>query len=395
MKKLIVLSLVTIVLLSACTSGTNNTAPSPTLTNAPAPGGTSEPVSSPENTPEPERRFVSVEYSTSFSVEYITDDVLLVSDAENQRFLLVPRGQEAPAGHEDALIVYTPVERVLFSSSTQFGMLVPFDIWNNMGGLVSNPTDWPFPELNERIADGSIVYVGNSMGSELDYELIQELNPELSFVYSGPSAQTDLMLKLDELGLPYAVDNEYMEATHQGRMEWIKFLAPFFGKTGEAVEYVDAMFGRLADMESRIEGADKPKVAWGRVDGGVARVVGADSYVAKMLDSVGCEYLFSHIEGNGTVQISTEEFYDAVMDADIWIYSVTPTSMSGYDALLEIQPIMADVPCVINKQVWQIGVNYYSFTAEIDYQVIELASIIHPELFPEVENLRQFQKMAG
>ena len=127
------------------------------------------------------------------------------------------------------------------------------------------------------------------------------------------------------------------------------------------------MFERLADVDARIEGADKPKVVWGRVDGGVARVAGAGSYVGKMLEAVGCDYLFSHIEGSGSSQISIEEFYDVVMNADIWIYSVGPATMPGYDALPEMQPIMAAVPAVINRQVWQLGLDYYTFTAEIDY----------------------------
>ena len=385
-------------LLSACSGGTGSqTSSSPS--QSPENTGSSEvsetasnaetpPESSREETGGEKSGSMKIDYSTAFSVDYITEDILLVTDGENQKFLLVPRGQAAPSGYDDTLVLYTPVERALFSSSTQYGMIAPFDVWDAVGGIMASGDEFPFAGLSERVADGRILHIGNA--NTPDYELIRMLDPEITFVYTGFAAQTAIIEKLEELELPYAVDNEYLEEHHRGRMEWMKFLAAFFGIAEEVVEYVEEMFDRLDEMEALVAGADKPKVAWGRVDSGMTRVAGNNSYVIKMLESVGCINVFAHIEGTGSGQLTPEEFYDGVKEADIWIHGTTPLTIRTYGDILEEQPVLEGIPSMVNKNVWMLGPEYYNLTGEIDMQVIELASIIHPDLFPQITEYRQF-----
>ena len=340
-------------------------------------------------------RAMEIEYTSAFSVIYITDDIFLVTDAENQQFLLVPRGEHAPEGYDDAILIYTPVERVLFSSSTQYGMIAPFDIWDKLGGIMANATyRSPFDGLNERIDDGRVINVGS--GDSTNYELVQMLDPEITFVFTGTSSgNINLIAKLDELGLLYAVDNEYMEERHKGRMEWIKFIAPFFGIADEAVEYFNEMIDRLETAEEMMANIQRPKVAWGRITNGMGSVAGADSYVAAMIESMGGEYIFNYLEGTGNISISLEDFYSACLEADIWLYMSNLNIMPSYEELLEAAPVLADLPVVANRNVWQQGLDYFSLTGEIDKQAIELAAIFHPDLFPDYgEDYRHFNKLA-
>ena len=378
MKKIILASvLAALILLAACGGRTNNT--EPVNTDEPEENVIAE---GPKNTPEPEVRFMKVENSTSFSVEYITDDVKLVTDAEGRKLLLVPRGEAAPTGYEDTVTIYTPVERVLFCSGTQVGMLVPYDgLFQYIGGVTQEPGRWAFQEIEERLADGRIVYVGNAR--DPDYELIQELNPELAFVYTGPSGQTALITKFEELGIPYAVDNEYLEGKHTGRMEWTKFLAAFFNREDEAVAYVDMQLNALAEMEAKIAGQDKPKVAWGQIYNGIVYTPGADSYVAGEIAAAGGEYLFSDLPGTGSVQVTIEEFYNSLMDADVFIYDSMGNPLAGFEGLFELAPIFRDCPVVINQNVWQFDKDYYANISEAHQQVVELAVIFYPDLYPD------------
>lgn len=330
-----------------------------------------------------ESSFMKVENSSAFSVEYLENDVKIVMDAENQKFLLVPKEGQVPEGHEDVILVRTPVENVLCCSSTQVAMLRPLDVWDKVGGVTMDKGEWIFREVEEGLENGSISFVGT--GNEPDYEKIQELDPDITFVYTGKSSQTNMIKKLEELALPYAVDNEYMEARHDGRMEWTKFLATFFNEDDKAVAYVDRQNKDLEEMADKIKDADKPKIAWGVVHSGVVYVPGPESYVAEAVKAAGGEYLVPNISGSGSSQIAIEEFYNLIQKADVFIYSSNKNYLPDYQALFDLAPVFADAPVVKDKKIWQFSIDYYMNTDRADEQVIDLAAIFHPELFKDYE----------
>lgn len=327
---------------------------------------------------------MEVTYSDAFSVKYLEDGSKLITDAENQQFLIVPEGTKAPAGYEDAVVLEGGAKNALFCSSTQVGMIAPLDIWDCVSG-VTQEDGWPFEEVTNGLADGSITFVGDSY--EPDFEAIQALNPDIVFVYTGTSAQTTIIEKLEELGIPYAVDNEYMEADYMGRMEWTKFLGSFFNKDEEAVAYVEAQEAAIADMQTVIADAEKPKVGWGMVYDGVVYVPNGGSYVAKQIEAAGGDYVFKDLEPGSTSssQLSLEDFFETMTEAEIWIYSSNQLYVPDYAALSELMPLADELKVVTDRNVWQFGVDYYMRTDLTEQQVIELARIFHPDLFEEAE----------
>jgi len=336
-----------------------------------------------EQTEVREGTFMEIQYATGFSVEYI-DDLTIVTDAENQQFLLVPRGQAVPDGFEDMTVIFTPVERALVGSTTHMGMIRPFDVWGQVGGIVSTPGSSEAMDLGVEESGYDIAYVGSWMTP--DYELILEINPDVAFVYTGTSPQTELITMLEELDIPFAVNNEYMEPTHEGRMEWMLFFAPFFGIDEEVIAFVEEQFEMLEELETLLEGVvDRPRVAWGSYHNGVVWVPGVDSYTANMVRAAGGEYLFSHIPDTGSAQISVEDFYATLVEADYWIYFSNRNFLPDYDALLALAPIVEDVSVVENRQVWQLHEGYFYFTDQLAQQVVDLAIIFHPDLFPDRE----------
>ncbi|MCL1912409.1 MAG: ABC transporter substrate-binding protein [Eubacteriaceae bacterium] len=299
-----------------------------------------KPQSQTQTPSERESTYMRVEHTSSFSVEYLEDGAKLVIDAEGQEFLLVPRGNEPPEGHGSATLLFTPVERAVFFSITQVGMVAHYEgLMDYVGGVTSDAGTWGnVANIEQALASGKVKYIGSA--NTPDYELIQEINPEVAFVYTGPSGQTDVINMLTQLGIPVAVDNEYMEESHEGRMEWTKFLASFFGYEEEALSYVDEQAGRLAQMEALVAGKEKPKVVWAMVYNGVVYSPGTDSFVARQVRAAGGEYLY--FEGASSSQISLEEFYTILADADIWMYSSNKNYVPSYKALAEMAPIVED-----------------------------------------------------
>ncbi|MCL2401290.1 MAG: hypothetical protein FWC90_01460 [Oscillospiraceae bacterium] len=372
-------SILAIALLASCAAEEQTTQPADTTPAATAPD-TTQPTAPAETEPaetEPESRFMEIRYATGFSVEYLADNITIVTDAENQRFLLVPRGQVVPTDVDDDMIVIeTPIQRAVFGSTTHVGMIAPFDIWGNVAGIVTPHGQVPYLDADVDASGYDILYLGS--WRDPDYELLVLSNPDLVFVYTGSSPQTELITMLEELGIPYAVNNEYMEPTYQGRMEWKLFFAPFFGIDEQVVDYVNNQFAMLEEMYAVVaDAAHRPNVAWGLVWQGTIWVSGADSFVANQVRSAGGEWMFD-VGG----QISFEEFYAALVDADVFILAMNAQSVPDYESLLAMVPIIENAPVIVHRNVWQFHVGYWYFTDRLAGQVIDLAAIFHPELFP-------------
>ena len=337
---------------------------------------------------------MKVECSESFSVEYLENGVKLIVDGNGRQILLVPEGQEAPEGYEGAVVVNGPVKTALFCSSTQVGMLAPYgDLRQWVSAVTTNYSPWAFEEMNEGIAEGTIIDVGSEMAP--DYESIQELDPDIVFVYGGDYGQVDLMAKLDELGINYAVDNEYMESTLEARTEWTKFLAAFFDLDEQAVAFFDEQKSRFDEAAAKLEGVEPVKVAYANIWEGTVYVNGDNSWPGNCIKAAGGVSVFSDIVAEkGTTSLTLEEFYEGLQEADVWIYSSDTTYMPGKSALLELAPVVADAPVVVNGNVWQYDADFWSNTHLGIEQLLECAVVFHPELFPDYGELHHYHLMA-
>jgi iron complex transport system substrate-binding protein len=392
----IVALLMLMTLVTACSQNNSGTA-TPSQASAaasPSSSAASEPASpSPSASAQTEQ--TSVQTSTAFSIKMLDNGVKLVTDAENQKLLLVPRGQTAPTGYSDATVIYTPVEKVLYCSITQVCMLRPFgNLWNSVGGVMQDKGTWPFKEIEDGLANGSIIYVGD--GKAPDYEKIKELNPDIAFVYTGDYGQQDIIAKLQELGIPYAVDNEYTEKAPEGRMDWIKFIGTFYNRDADANKYVNSQLDNIAAMKETVKNAAKPKVMWAMIYNGIVYVPNGGSYVAKSIEEAGGDYLYKDLmpDSGSSSQITLEDFYQKLKEADVWIYSSNKDYVPDYAALSTLAPITDDAAVVTNKAVWQFSVDYYAEADKSDQQVVELAAIFHPELYPNYQ-FAHYNKLAG
>ncbi|UWP58503.1 ABC transporter substrate-binding protein [Ruminococcus gauvreauii] len=329
-------------------------------------------------------------YTSDFSIEYLDDGVKLVTDAEGRKMYLVPREAEIPGEAADEMVVRTPVERVVYMSTTQVCMLQALDseeIWKSITGVAGARETWTIDEVVQRFDDGQIRDVGGDMG-EPDYELIQSMDPELVFVYTGSNPQTGVIEKFEELGIPYAVDNEYMETTYMGRLDWLRFIAAFYNEdtTGEAV--IQEAAASIERMKEKIAGEDRPTVSYGSLFDGVVYVASGEGWIADMIEDAGGDYIFKDIEAADT-QISLEEFYARSEDADILIYSTTPDFTPDMASVLAEAPVLEDLKAVQDGAVWQLDNSFWMSADQPDQVAQDLSAMFHPDVFPDRE-LRYF-----
>jgi iron complex transport system substrate-binding protein len=327
-------------------------------------------------------RKAELKYTEQFSIEYLDEGIKKLTDAESRVTILVPRGKEVPVEYKDFTVIHTPIQKVLYASMTQVCFLRPFNtLWDSVAAVTSPKDDWYIDEIKDGLDNGSITYVGDSY--QPDFEKIQAINPELVVVYTGTNPQTVLINKLEELNIPYIVDNEYMENEGMGRMEWIKFIATLYDKDEEALDYFNSAVDRVEDMKLRVSNEPKPKVAWGLVYKGTIYVPNAGSFVGKMIGDAGGDYVFKDMgkDKQGSEPISIEKFYSKAKDADILIYPSTPSFVGTLENLAEATPLFKDMKSFKEEKVWAFQPWYYQVLDKADETIIDLAYIFHPSVY--------------
>lgn len=326
---------------------------------------------------------VSVNYA-NFKIKYLDDGCKLVTDGENRRLLLVPRGQTAPQGIIANQTIYIPLKDVMALSSTFVGAMVKLNVLDSLKAVSLSKNNWHIPQVKEAMSRGAIKYVGGDNMEPPDYELVKSIKPELSFVYTGAVGQRYIMRKFDELGIPYAVNNEWLETDYVGRMEWIKFTAAFYNKEAEAEKIFNAALNSINRTKAEIAGLPKPKVAWGLSWLGKVYVTNADSYVGKWITDCGGDYVFKDIGRGSDTQVSMENFYVLGKDADILIFSSTTNYMSDptIRGIIKENPLFADIKAVKEGNVWAYAPDWWETIPETDVFVKDIAAVFHPEKYP-------------
>jgi iron complex transport system substrate-binding protein len=337
---------------------------------------------------ETSHKVLRLKYTRHFKIEYVGNGCKKVTDAAGREFLLVPRRSVRPQVFGNIPVIYTPIQKALYTSMTQVCLLRPFHnptIWASVMGVTSPSTEWYIPEIRRGLQNGSIQYIGD--GYEPDFETIQALQPDIVFTYGGPNGQFKLMKKLSELKIPYAVDNEYLETDPLGQLEWIRFIAAFYDQGQAAEEYFRQSEKRILDTARKLQGRKRPKIAWGMIYNGKVYVAAGDSYVAKMIDLAGGDYLFKQLT-RGNTALNIETFYAQSKNADILVNSAYAPAVPSIKAMLSQAPILEDLNAVRRGQVWSMQPWYNQRVDQNDQILLDLGSMFHPEVIKDrrIEN---------
>ncbi|WP_165907971.1 ABC transporter substrate-binding protein [Hydrogenispora ethanolica] len=341
----------------------------------------------------PER--LPLRYSHGFAVTYLADGFKRVRDGAGRTLILAPRGRQVPAALRRYPVIPVPLRRAVFASPTQVCLLRPFQdpaLWRSLAGVTSPSEEWYLDPVKEGLKAGTIAYLGDSYNP--DYERLRALRPEVVFVYGGPYGQERLMKNLKTMGIPYAVDNDYLEADVLGRMEWLKFLAVFYDKERAAAAYFDAAAARAEATAARVRSGPRVKVLWGLLYDGKAYLPAADSYVARMIGMAGGEYLGPKTAGTGggNIGVSLEEFYYLAGQADLLVSATFPSATPTLAAWLRNAPVLQTVPAVRAGRVWCLQPWYNQWLDRSDELVADLAALTHPGHFRN-QRVRHFYRL--
>jgi iron complex transport system substrate-binding protein len=336
-----------------------------------------------ENAAEEELGLVETLYAPNFSIERLENGIKRVIDAEGRELILVPRElEEVPAEYADSLVIRTPVERAVLLSTTQvcaFRALGDPDLIDRIAGVTSDADSWSdIPEIQNAMLDGKITYLGAA--SSLDYELLQSLEPDVVFTLTGSSPQTEQIEKMEELGIPYAVDNEYMEDNYMARMEWMRFLMTFFDADERVDEIMLNAKAAIDAIKEEVSGLDAPKIAIFSVSSGKVYTTLENSWLGSMIADLGAENAFAGLDSK---TITEEEAFACVQDADIIIYSSTTTYTNGMEGIQDKFPLISECKAYEEGRVYQYDAIFYHGIDQSDVMAGDLAALLYPQTFAD------------
>ncbi len=347
-----------------------------------------------ETTPAAEPETVQNMYSDGFKIELLSGGIKRVTDADSRELILVPREQEVPAEYSESIVVRTPVNNAVFLSSTQvctFRAVDDAEVVSSIGGVCGGAESWTdIPAVAEGITNGDIIDVtGDASTGEPDYEKIAELSPDIVFVYSGEYGQQSQMAKLDELGINYAVDNEYLESDYMARMEWMRFILTFFNADDAVDEVMKNAQKNVDEAKAAIADSEPKTIAVFNVYDGTVYGTSSEGWFGTMLTDMNGVNVFADMP---STMLTMEAAFEAISTADVIVYSSTPSWCPGMDAVIAAFPQLTECKAYENNNVYQYTDLYWMGIDQSDIMAADIAAVMYPEAF-EGRSLSYFVKL--
>lgn len=296
---------------------------------------------------------MELSFAEQFTVDTFEGGLSLITIGGEDRYLVVPEGQQAPQTGADITVLQQPLDSIYLVATSAMDFFVSLDALDTISLSGTRADGWYLDAAREAMTDGDIEYAGKY--SAPDYEAICDADCDLALestmIYHTPKVKE----QLERLGIPVLVERSSYESNPLGRMEWIKLCGVLTGKEKQAEALYDEQLDALAPILDR-PSTGKTAAFFYITANGAANVRKSTDYVAKMLELAGGKYIFDDLtddDARSTMNMQMESFYAGAKDADVLIYNSTiDGELQTLDELLAKSPLLADFKAVKNGNVW-------------------------------------------
>jgi len=331
----------------------------------------------------------NTEFATGFSILENSSNQTVMTDSLNRKITI--KHDKTEVDKNDLFTIKSPVKKVVCGTSKVAALLGPIAEHKSIKGVTLAQDQWYINSIKNRIKSDQIMVLGNGM-SGFNIEGIIKLSPDIVFTSSDYEQSRAAILKKRKI--KSAIVHEYYEDSYLGQFEWIKFLAFFYNKgklADEIFNYIKKSYYSIKAVACNSK--KRPAIAWGNLYEGQAFVPGGNSTVAHAISDAGGDYLMNDFKGSGSLPISLEKFFSSYINSEIFIYSSTRDYGSrSVKQLIAKSEILARFKSIKKGNVWCFKPVYWQAVDRPDLILKDIASIIHPELFPD-HKLKFFEKM--
>lgn len=306
------------------------------------------------------------------------------------RYLILAEGNPSIDTAEFDGVIHLPLDRVVLTSTTQIPHLDLLGVSDYLSGfpnldLISSET------IRKRINAGEVMDLGSGPTSNI--EKVVELAPDL-IMLSTLGNDLDQLDLYKRAGIPVVINGDYVEETPLGRAEWIKFSGALMGKLDKATVVFDSISSAFAAAEALIINRkliEKPTVLSGVLYQDIWYAPGNKSWAAALMESAGGQYIFSDLEGTGSLTLSYEYVLDQAKNADYWIGA---SDFANLSAMAQADQRYLAFDAFRNQNVFTYthkkgekgGLLYFELGyVRPDLVLLDLIKILHPEMLPDYE----------
>ncbi|HIW65719.1 MAG TPA: ABC transporter substrate-binding protein [Candidatus Alistipes intestinipullorum] len=269
--------------------------------------------------------------------------------ADVEQYLLVLRGDARQPKAFPGQVVHAPVRRVVCMSTSHVALLDAIGQAKRICGVsgidyISNA------HVREHRLCGEVRDVGYD--SNLNFELLSAMRPDLMLLYGVTGENTVITRKLEELGIPYIYIGDYMEESPLGKAEWMVVTAEICDLRvagTDTLHRIAADYNRLKKHIAEQMSETRPRVMLNTPYRDTWFMPSTRSYMVRLIEDAGGRYIYPQNDSNTSVAVDMEEAYLLASEADCWI------NVGACNTLKELtaqNPKFASVPAVRNRRVW-------------------------------------------
>jgi len=334
-----------------------------------------------ENTEDTDGKLVfdhamELDYAKNFSVDYYKNGYKLIKinyDGYEKSILTVPEGKKVPDElDKDILVLQMPLKNILISSTPTMSLINAINSLDTVGLTTTKKETWYIDNVVKKMDNNEIIYVGEYKAP--DYEVLAAQAPPFAVFSTMLSSVPEVAAKLDELKIPYILDQSTYEEHPLARTEWIKLYGALCEKDEEAKAEFDKQV-ELVNNVSAKEKAGKTAAIFYITSKGVLYTRNAGDYVTKMLELAGGDYILADLnkEKTGNTKMEMEEFYAKAKDADyiIYIYSLggKPETLADFTAKSEL---LKDFKAVKEGNVWCTTPDFFQISNTLGSMIADM-----------------------
>ena len=328
----------------------------------------------------------SLRYARGLTITRHTDfTVVELRDPWNEgrllhRYLLVPRSAAAlPEGMPEGTVVRTPLRRMVVYTSVHCALLNELGASDGIAGVCEAQYVHVEPVLNG-LRNGTVADLGEATSPDIEGMIRIGADAILASPFQnagyGPA---------EKIGLPIIECADYMESDPLGRAEWIRFLGLLTDREATAdslFRSTEAAYLRVRALTDTI--SKRPTLLVGKKYGSAWHVPNGASYMARMYQDAGADYVFRDLPGSGSTPLTFEAVIDRAQHADLWLIQYNADVNMTYASLRAEYTPYASFDAFAGRHIYGCNTHNSHYYEEIplhpDRLLSDLIAIIHPRL---------------